>query len=94
MKFYPVIFLSIFLLACDGSGEAQIPEESSTESADLVGSFNMRNREMREMILDESEKKNIELWINEDRSIGYYLADGESIDDIVTWVFAVYWVNN
>ena len=94
MKFYPVIILSIFLLACDGGGKAQISEEPITESADLVGSFNMRNREMREMILDESEKKNIEVWINDDRSIGYYLADGDSIDDIVTWVFAVYWVNN
>ena len=40
------------------------------------------------------EKNHIEVWINDDGSIGYHLADAEKIDKIVTCVFAVYWVNN
>ncbi len=94
MKICLVIFLSVFLLACDGDRQVVVSEGSSTENPDAVASFNFRNREMREMMLAESEKKDIEVWINDDRSIGYYLADGEKIDDILTWVYAVYWVNN
>jgi hypothetical protein len=94
MKICPVIFLSVFLLACDGDRQVEMPEESGIEDANAVASFNMRNREMREMIVAESEKKNVEVWINDDGSFGYYLADSEKIDEIVTWVFAVFWVNN
>ncbi len=49
---------------------------------------------MRELILAEAEKRNIEVWTNENESIGYYLADGDKVDDIVTYAFAVFWVNN
>ena len=69
-------------------------QEPVNETAGETARFTMRNREMREMILAESEKKQIEVWLNDDGSIGYYQEDGEAIDDIVTWVFAVYWVNN
>ena len=49
---------------------------------------------MRELILAEAEKENVEVWTNENGSIGYYLVDGDKVDDIVTYAFAVFWVNN
>ena len=49
---------------------------------------------MRELILAEAEKRNVEVWTNENESIGYYLVDGDKVDDIVTYAFAVFWVNN
>jgi len=54
----------------------------------------MRNREMREEILVGFKQQNIEFWINDDKSIGYNLVDGDRIDDIITYVYATYWVRN
>ena len=94
MKYLFFIIISIFSIGCDLGGEAVILEERVTESPAQLGSFTIRNNEMRELIMAEAEKKSVEIWINENGSIGYYLADGDEIDDIVTYAFAVFWVNN
>ena len=94
MKYLGFIIISIFSTACDFGGGVVISEEPVAESATQVDSFNIRNKEMRELILAEAEKKDVEVWTNENGSIGYYLVDGDKVDDIVTYAFAVFWVNN
>ena len=94
MKYLGFIIISIFSTACDFGGGVVILEEPVAESATRVDSFNIHNKEMRELILAEAEKKNVEVWTNENGSIGYYLVDGDKVDDIVTYAFAVFWVNN
>ena len=94
MKYLFFIIISIFSTGCDFGGGVVIPDESVAESTTRVDSFNIRNKEMRELILAEAEKKNVEVWTNENGSIGYYLVDGDKVDDIVTYAFAVFWVNN
>jgi len=94
MKYLFFIIISIFSTGCDFGGGVVILEEPVAESTTRVDSFNIRNKEMRELILAEAEKKNVEVWTNENGSIGYYLVDGDKVDDIVTYAFAVFWVNN
>ncbi len=94
MKYLLFIIISIFSSGCDFGGGVVVLEEPIAESTTRVDSFNIRNKEMRELILAEAEKKNVEVWTNENGSIGYYLADGDKVDDIVTYAFAVFWVNN
>ncbi len=94
MKIYPVVFLSVLLLAC-GENTGMLPiEEAFVETAGATASFNFRNGEMREMLLTRAEEVGVDVWMIDERSIGYYLADGDKIDDIVTYVYAVFWVNN
>ena len=94
MKYLFFIIISIFSISCDFGGDAVILAERVTESPTQLGSFTIRNNEMRELIIAEAEEKSVEIWINENGSIGYYLADGDEIDDIVTYAYAVFWVNN
>ena len=94
MKYLFFIIISIFSTGCDFGGGVVIPGEPVAESTTRVDSFIIRNKEMRELILAEAEKKNVEVWTNENGSIGYYLVDGDKVDDIVTYAFAVFWVNN
>jgi len=89
MKALQTIFIGAFLIACDGGKEVISPSDPIT-----VASFDMRNREMREEILVGFKQQNIEFWINDDKSIGYNLVDGDRIDDIITYVYATYWVRN
>ena len=89
MKALQTFFIGAFLIACDSEKEVISPSDPMT-----VASFDMRNREMREEILVGFKEQNIEFWINDDKSIGYNLADGDRIDDIITYVYATYWVRN
>ncbi len=90
-----IIILSIFLLACDGESASAPSEESDTADPNAVASFNLRSGGTREqMLLAEAEKRNVEVWINDDGSIGHYVADNKQIDDILTYIRAVIWVNN
>jgi hypothetical protein len=94
MRVLPAIIISTFLIACDGKEEPINPSESIALDPITVARFNMRNREMREEILVGFKQQNIEFWINDDKSIGYNLVDGDRIDDIITYVYATYWVRN
>ncbi len=92
---------SLVLLAClllAGCGENQTATVSSTAAVEdtsaTVGSFRLRNGEMRNMLVEEAEERGVEVWFNEDGSIGYHVADGKEVDAIMNWVFAVFWVNN
>ena len=94
MKYLFFIIISIFSIGCEFGGGGVSLDEPVAESTTRVDSFIIRNKEMRELILAEAEKKNVEVWTNENGSIGNYLVDGDKVDDIVTYAFAVFWVNN
>ena len=51
MKILFFIIISIFSIGCDLGGEAVILEERVTESPAQLGSFTIRNNEMRELIM-------------------------------------------
>ncbi|MDP6734522.1 MAG: hypothetical protein QF877_17600 [Gammaproteobacteria bacterium] len=89
-----LIILSIFLLACEGESASAPSGELDTADPDAVASFNLRSGERRELFLTEAEKRNVEVWINNDGSIGHYVADDKQINDIFTYIRAVIWVNN
>ncbi|MDP6652182.1 MAG: hypothetical protein QGF90_08775, partial [Gammaproteobacteria bacterium] len=89
-----IIILSIFLLACDGESASAPSGESVTADPNAVASFNLRSGGMREQFLTEAEKRNVEIWINDDGSVGHYVADDKQINDIFTYIRAVIWVNN
>lgn len=94
MKLFVMLVFSVLFFACDGNRESALPAVQSTENTDTVGSLKLRNQERREIFLAEAEKRQLDIWINEDDSIGYHIADDEVVDDIFDWVRAVIWVNN
>ena len=71
MKICLVVFLSVLLLAC-GENRVMLPaEESFVETAGATASFNFRNGEMREMLLTRAEEVGVDVWMIDERSIGY-----------------------
>lgn len=93
MRFLSIVLLSCFLLSCDSEVAVQNLDTSVTDDANATGSFRAGGNR-RERLFAAAEEQGIELWINEDGSVGYYLADGDAIDDILDWIRAVNWVNN
>ncbi len=93
MRFLCVFLLGFFLLSCDNGVAIQDSDTQTVDDANAVASFNARGKR-REQLFLAAEEKGIELWINEDGSVGYYLADSKPIDDILTYIRAVNWVNN
>ena len=93
MRFLCVILLGFFLLSCDNPVAVQDSGTQTVDDVNAVASFNARGKR-REQLFSAAQEKGIELWINDDGSIGHYLADGKAIDDILTWIRAVNWVNN
>ena len=59
-----------------------------------VGSFSIRNPEIRQEMLVEFDSNGIRYWINADGSIGYFLEDGKQIDKIGNLVIAEYITRN
>jgi hypothetical protein len=67
----------------------------NTSSAEIVNpldrdSFMMRNPEIRVDLLEQLTLHNIEYWINEDSSIGFYVKDTDEVDRIANEAIGVY----
>ena len=92
MKLFLLVFLCAAIAACDKSPAIDTPESVMAEVT--TGSFRNRGGEIGAEILDEMGKQGIEYWINEDGSIGYYLADGDEIDAIVYYARGKYAARN
>ena len=82
MKFLQLLILFVLSVGCDANQEAAISETAIDESAGHIGKFKIGNTEIREEILAELVKANIQHWANDDGSISYFLSDGEIIDRI------------
>jgi len=52
--------------------------------------FFMRNAEIREDLLEQLALHNIEHWINEDNSIGFYVKDTDEVDRLANEAIGVY----
>ncbi len=50
----------------------------------------MRNAEIREDLLEQLALHNIEHWINEDNSIGFYVKDTDEVDRLANEAIGVY----
>ena len=82
MKLFLPILLLILATSCDSGGEAPTVLASEIEDPEEKASFRMGNGEIREEMLAEFVKQNVQHWINDDNSIGYFLGDGKIIDKI------------
>jgi len=74
--------LFVLSIGCDANHKSAISETAIDESAGHMGKFKIRNTEIREEILAELVKANIQHWAKDDGSISYFLSDGEIIDTI------------
>ena len=82
MKFLQLLILVVLSVGCDANHKSAISETTIDESAGHIGKFKIHNTEIREEILAELVKANIQHWANDDGSISYLLSDGEKIDSI------------
>jgi len=55
--------------------------------------FFMRNPEIREDLLEQLEIHEVEYWVNEDDSIGFYVKDTEEVDRIANESISV-WITS
>ena len=94
VKLLTTIAFAIILAGCDGIPESTPIAEPVESNEPLVGSFQMRNAEIRGEMLVEFEKEKIRHWINEDGSIGYFLDDGDRIDKIGNLLIGEYIARN
>ena len=53
-------------------------------------SFFMRNPEIREDLLEQLALHEIEYWINDDQSIGFYVKDTGEVDRLANEAIGVY----
>lgn len=90
MKFLRVVICFVLLTGCDFNAEVVDPREVISESEETIGSFRMGNGEIREEMLAELEKRDIQHWLNDDNTISYLLADGEIIDTIGNEIILAY----
>jgi len=76
------------------------PQESATpevvaETVDPLAtdSFFMRNPEIREDLFEQLEIHEVEYWVNEDNSIGFYVKDTKEVDRIANESISV-WITS
>ncbi len=95
MRNLSVYILFIPLLGCGPASEqpslASVPD---TEQAAINGSFDIRNKEIRDEMLQMIEDAGIEYWIGDEGAIHYNFADGEAIDKIGNEVIGEYITRN
>ena len=87
--------LSIILVLgsfASGCGPAPSVDTSSSVTLDPMArdAFFMRNAEIREDLLEQLALHNIEHWINEDNSIGFYVKDTDEVDRLANEAIGVY----
>ena len=82
MRFLLIIVLLVLTASCDSGGEEPTVVASEIEDPEQKASFRMGNGEVREEMLAEFVKQNVQHWINDDNSIGYFLGHGKIIAKI------------
>lgn len=82
------------LAACEPLAEPAPGDAAGVPPRVVVGSFSIRNPEIRQEMLVEFDSNGIRYWINADGSIGYFLEDGKQIDKIGNLVIAEYITRN
>ena len=71
------------LLVVSSCNQDPAPTLSPLPSDNLqIESFNVRNSEIRQDIINELLSREIEHWVNEDNSISFYSRDAERVDAI------------
>ena len=102
MRIQSILILIAFLTSCDSSREAIAPGEpiedqtrASDQGNSEVGaletdSFRLRNKEIRDEVLDLFEKNNIWHTLSDGNLITILMADGDEVDKIYTDVRLAY----
>lgn len=86
------IFLLLFT-ACTPEAETDF-SETTNDDTPSVGSFNVRNTEIRDEMIQMISDAGIKYWISEEGAINYNLSDGEAIDRIGNEVISEYITRN
>ncbi|MCG8412903.1 MAG: hypothetical protein MI746_01680 [Pseudomonadales bacterium] len=77
----PFSLIACLFVACGSPQEESIVETPAVDPM-AEESFFMRNEEILEAILARLERENIEHWLKEDGSVGFYARDTETVDAI------------
>ena len=89
-----LIVLIAVLTSCDTGIEESPVQVQTAPDPNAVDFFNMRNAEIRQDIINELSRQNIEHWLNDDGSIGFYARDTELIDNIGIAAIGAYAARN
>ncbi|MFT4671062.1 MAG: hypothetical protein ACI945_000395 [Pseudohongiellaceae bacterium] len=82
-----------FVSSCSPSNPATA-DSMGQPNKKIINTITMNHAEIRRDILAELHKREIQYWINEDRSIGFPPADVETIDSIYYEVVGAYAARN
>lgn len=85
-----IVLITLTLFACEQApqGESIVQEQILDPMAEDF--FFMRNPEIREDLLNQLTLNEIEHWINEDSSIGFYVKDTKEVDRLANEAIGVY----
>lgn len=78
------------MVGCSPADEEPANLNQEVVSPDATDSFVMRNPEIREDLLNQLAEHNIEFWINEDSSIGFFVRDTREVDRLANEAIGVY----
>lgn len=84
MNFRQFFLIPICLIAfsCSDTSEQVDAAQEITQDPMAEEFFFMRNEEILEAILARLERENVEHWINDDDSVGFFARDAKTIDAI------------
>ncbi|MEQ8955408.1 MAG: hypothetical protein RL120_14850, partial [Gammaproteobacteria bacterium] len=85
-----VISLCLLSTSCDGGPGAEPSPQPTSIDPTATDFFFMRNTEIREDLLEQLTFHNIEFWINEDQSIGFFVRDTKEVDRLANEAIGVY----
>lgn len=71
-----------FAISCSPASAPPLETLEAISDPKAKMSFTMGNREIRQDIITALDEQNIEHWLNEDNSVGFYAADAEAVDAI------------
>ena len=95
MKILGTPVLSVALFACAPEKQSSsIETTAEILGVNRSGSFDIRNREIREEMIQLIDAAGIEYWIGDEGAIHYDFADGEAIDKIGNEVISEYITRN
>lgn len=87
--FFPGLLILV-LSSCDQAGDPEPAEQAIATDPLARDFFFMRNPEIREDLLNQLSLHDIEFWINEDDSIGFYVKDTKEVDRLANEAIGVY----
>ena len=77
-----LLLISTVLISCGKEPVPTTAKEAINLNTNGKENIRMRNREIRQDIINALVGHEIEYWINEDDSIGFYSKDAERVDAI------------